>query len=99
VLWDAIELSVFTAPGGVEETPPSECGPGVESAGRSALLTDSALGVDAGDSQRLAAEAGAVQHYCFVLTLPAASQEGTSEALMGRTIAPAWEFAAESVAD
>lgn len=44
-------------------------------------------------AQPLAAEAGNVQYYCFALTLP---NNATTQTLQGRTVFPAWEFAAES---
>lgn len=87
-LWDAIQVSVFTAAG---DTPPAPCNAaGIVSWEQ--ILQDKPLGTVAEVSQFLAADAGSTQHYCFVVTLPAGADAG----LQGRTIAPAWEFKAIS---
>ena len=49
--------------------------------------------------QTLDADAGSVQYYCFEITLPddpTLPGGGTLDDLMGLTVAPAWEFEAES---
>lgn len=89
-LWDAIRATVYTATGA---TPPAACtAAGVANAGWTPLVTNAALGTLGSATQTLVASAGSVQHYCFTLTLPA----GSPDTLQGRTIAPAWEFAATS---
>ncbi len=91
-LWSAVRVTVYTATGA---TPPNACAPGLDTAEwGTPLLTSSTLGTAASTTQSLTAAAGSIQHYCFALTLPA----GSPDTLQGRTIAPAWEFASESVA-
>lgn len=96
LLWDAMTVTVYTAAG---ETPPEACDADLTPGSWTTLVADKSLNAGgAATAQTLAAQAGSVQHYCFVLTLPTEAQIGTGTELMGRTIAPAWEFAAESVA-
>ncbi len=68
--------------------------------GAPTVIADGSLATTGGaSSQTLAAESGSVQYYCFEVTLPAgltAPPGGEIEDYMGRTIAPAWEFQAES---
>lgn len=90
LLWNAVRVTVYTAPGA---TPPSACTSAFEPTEWDTIVSNAPLGTTANGEQRLAAEAGSIQHYCFALTLPADSPD----ALQGRTIAPAWEFASESV--
>jgi predicted ribosomally synthesized peptide with SipW-like signal peptide len=55
------------------------------------------LSTGAAASQDLEAEAGSVQYYCFEVSLPDAPVlpgASTLDDLMGRSFAPAWEFAA-----
>lgn len=93
-LWEAIEVSVYTS---TTQTQPT-CATGFDANDwDGAIITDADLNQGATTSQGLQADAQSIQHYCFVLTLPEGAQEGNSTELMGRTIAPAWEFAAESV--
>lgn len=92
LLWDAVRVTVYTATGA---TPPNACAPGLDTAEwGTPLLSNATLGTAASTTQSLAAAAGSTQHYCVALTLPA----GSPDTLQGRTIAPAWEFASESVA-
>ncbi|MBL3699094.1 acyl-CoA dehydrogenase [Leucobacter luti] len=89
-LWSAIRATVHTATGA---TPPAACtAAGAGNAGWTTLVTNAPLNTVGNATQTLAADAGSVQHYCFALTLPA----GSPDTLQGRTIAPAWEFAATS---
>lgn len=89
-LWGAIRATVYTATGAA---PPAACtAAGVGNAGWTAVVTNAPLGTVASGEQELSADAGSTQHYCFALTLPA----GSPDSLQGRTIAPAWEFAATS---
>lgn len=106
-LWNAVELSVYTSSAGT--APACEAGGFVVGdwtsvAGLSAVSLDTPATPTTG-AQTLgaatAAAAGAPQHYCFVLHLPEDAQEQAEAEvpainLMGRTIAPAWEFQAES---
>lgn len=93
LLWEAIEVSVYTSG---DEEQPACLEDFVSSEWDAAIIEDAGLGDGAMASQDLAKSAESIQHYCFVLTLPEGVQEGSGEELMGRTIAPAWEFAAES---
>lgn len=88
-LWAAIDVDVYTAAG---DTPPACTPADFDAAAWTAILTG---GLDdaATASQDLDAAAGSTQHYCFVLSLP----DDAADDLQGRTIAPAWEFASESV--
>ncbi|SJN12320.1 hypothetical protein FM113_14575 [Leucobacter sp. 7(1)] len=89
-LWNAIRATVYTSAGA---TPPAACtAAGVGDATWTAIVTNAPLSTVASGEQTLSAEAGSTQHYCFALTLPA----GSPDTLQGRTIAPAWEFAATS---
>ncbi|MFJ6652407.1 acyl-CoA dehydrogenase [Microbacterium sp. NPDC091313] len=55
------------------------------------------LGTTGGStSQALDADSGSVQYYCFAITLPTLPAGADPEDYMGRTVAPAWEFAAIS---
>lgn len=104
-LWNAVTLSVYTSSAG---TAPSCAAAAITAGdwaavpgiGASPLGTGAAPGTGA---QTLAAatttDPGAPQHYCFVIGLPENAQTVAETAgvdLQGRTIAPAWEFAAES---
>jgi predicted ribosomally synthesized peptide with SipW-like signal peptide len=68
--------------------------------GAPALIADGALdGTGGTATQALAADTGSTQYYCFEITLPAGFTPAagtTVEDYMGRTVAPAWEFAAIS---
>lgn len=106
-LWDAVELSVYTS---ADATAPSCLAADFDADDWTAVAGVSGVSLDTGatavtGAQALAAATtsvpGAPQHYCFVLHLPAdAETDGQSAtpaySLMNRTIAPAWEFAAES---
>lgn len=104
-LWNAVNLSVYTSDAATAPT----CDPAtVATASWTAVpgITAAPLGTGATPTtgaQTLAAATttapGAEQHYCFVINLPADAQQTAETAgidLQGRTIAPAWEFAAES---
>lgn len=97
LLWDALVLRVSA----IETTPTGEP-PACSAAGfasyTSVILANDALtpGLDAGtpaEGPTLTAARGNVVHYCFEITLPT----GASSDLMGRTVAPAWQFIATSV--
>lgn len=89
-LWNAIRVSVYTQEG---TAPSPACAAGIESdANWEQIVTDAVLATEASAQQNLLENSGSVQHYCFVLTLPT----GSSNDLQGMTIAPAWEFKADS---
>lgn len=104
-LWDAVALSVYTS---ADATAPSCSAAAVTAGDWTAVpgIGSSPLGTGATPgtgAQTLAAatttDPGAPQHYCFVIALPDDAQQVAESAgvdLQGRTIAPAWEFAAES---
>ena len=101
-LWNAVELTVHTSD---EATAPDCTAADFDAGDWSAVagLGGASLGASATAAQTLGAAtssvAGDPQHYCFVIHLPANAQtiaEGNGVNLMGRTIAPAWRFAAES---
>ncbi|GAB3596298.1 SipW-dependent-type signal peptide-containing protein [Microbacterium tumbae] len=89
-LFAAVRVSVYTAAGAAA---PTACEADFVATGWTQIVTDAALGTVASATQSLAADAGSTQHYCFAITLPT----GSPDTLQGRTIAPAWEFASESV--
>jgi predicted ribosomally synthesized peptide with SipW-like signal peptide len=64
------------------------------------IIADGPLTTTGGSSaQTVDAAAGSVQYYCFEVTLPAGFTPApgtTADDYMGRTVAPAWEFTAES---
>lgn len=94
LLWNAIEVSVYTTDA---QTQP-ECDTDFDASDWDGpIIADGSLNTGATTQQGLDEDGGSIQHYCFVLTLPAQAQQGSSTELMGRSIAPAWEFAAESV--
>ena len=104
LLWNAIELTVYTS----STAAPATCAadvPGTTSFDAAdwdaPIITGQPLATVASADQTLLAgadtDAGAPQHYCFQLTLPSDAQtEAQPETLMGRTIAPVWQFAATS---
>src|SRR5690625_6765469 len=95
-LWNAVRVSVYTAGG---TTPPGTCDADFDvSDWGAALVSDVALGTVASSAQSLAANAGSTQHYCFQISLPETPTGDFTDVndLQGLTIAPAWEFAAES---
>src|SRR5699024_10149752 len=95
-LWDAIEVTVYTAD---DATPPGTCDDDFDASDwGTALINAASLNTDATSNQHLDANAGSTQHYCFELTLPETPTGDFTDVneLQGRTIAPAWEFAAES---
>lgn len=87
LLWDAIEVDVYTT----ADTSLTCDATGVAS--WTQIVTDESLDTGATASQDLTADGASPQLYCFVLTLPDTPE---NQDLQGRTIAPAWEFAAES---
>lgn len=92
-LWSEMRVSVYTA----TDTAPGACdATGVASWG-TAIVDNAVLGTGSLVSQSLAANAGSTQLYCFAVTLPDGDPD-VVDPLQGRTIAPAWEFASESVA-
>lgn len=93
VLWDAITLSVFTS---AAATAPACTPADFDAADWTTIVDAQPLATAATAAQDLAADQGSVQNYCFQITLPADAQTQAGDDLMGRTIAPAWEFAAVS---
>lgn len=99
LLWDALVVNVRAI-----ETAPDAAPPPCSAAGfasyTSAILTntDATPGLDAGtpaEGPTLDPARGNVVHYCFEITLPTTvAGEGD---LMGRTVAPAWQFIGTSV--
>lgn len=91
-LWGALAVRVATT---TDLT--AECSAVTFAAPTATVVADGALAAAGGSgAQALAAESGSTQLYCFEVTLPTAV--GTDgETLQGRTVAPAWEFAATSV--
>lgn len=90
-LWAAIEQAVAT-----DDEQFSCDGDAFDVTSELEVFADGPLGTAAAapdEPQVLDAAAGSTQHYCFKLTLP----EGVPSSLQGRTIAPAWEFAAASI--
>lgn len=68
-------------------------------AGDPAVIADGPLGTTGGSAaQALLADAGSTQYYCFAVTLPdpPVLPAGGIEDLMGLTLAPAWQFLAET---
>ena len=91
LLWDAIRVDVYTSTGA---SPAGACdATGIAATGWLQIVADATLGTVANDTQSLDANAGSTQHYCFVLNLP---DTPANQALQGKSIAPAWEFAATS---
>lgn len=100
-LWDAVDLAVYTSDEAI--TPACVAGD-FDAADWTPVAGVSSLDTAATASQTLGAATadapGAPQHYCFVLSLPENPELPAGETdvrvLQGRTIAPAWEFAAVS---
>jgi predicted ribosomally synthesized peptide with SipW-like signal peptide len=95
LLWDALVLRV----GAIETTPTGEP-PACSAAGfasyTSVILANTDPGLDLGtpaEGPTLDPARGNVVHYCFEISLPS----GASSDLMGRTVAPAWQFIGTSV--
>ncbi len=91
-LWDAIRVTVYTSNAA---SAPACSSTNTSMTGWTSItgLANVILGTDAGAAQSLpagtdAATAGAQQHYCFALTLPA----GSPDTLQGAKIAPVWKF-------
>lgn len=91
LLWDAVELAVWVAPGDGNTAPACD---DTFAAGEWTQLVDGTLADGATVPQDLQGNAQDAQNYCFAITLPA--DEAGNQDLQGRTIAPAWEFAAVS---
>lgn len=92
-LFAAIRVTVYTASGA---TPPGTCDASFAAAGWTAILTNQPLATVADGPQRLDANAGSTQHYCFALTLPSGTP--AVDDLQGKKISPAWRFEGVSVA-
>ncbi|MFB2580362.1 SipW-dependent-type signal peptide-containing protein [Herbiconiux sp. P15] len=61
------------------------------------LFAAGPLATTGGDSEQvLLGEADSTQYYCFEVTLPALAPGEDGEELMGLSLAPAWQFVAES---
>lgn len=90
LLWSALQYSVaVTEDPAIAATCTSGTLAGTE------IVTDQPLTstIAGTPSQALAAANGDVQYYCFEITLP---DTEANQALQGRTVFPAWRFAAES---
>ena len=92
LLWNAIQVDVWVSEGDGVSAPTCDAD-FAGAAGATQIVTAAGLDAVASAKQRLEAEAGNVQNYCFAITLP---DDPGNQALQGRTIAPAWEFAAQS---
>lgn len=90
LLWDAVRYSVKVT----EDA--TECSAENWADFGEAVVTGATLATGADDAQVLAAEAGNIQYYCFQIELPGDAGGEDQNSLQGRTIAPAWEFAATS---
>lgn len=96
-LWDALDLRVIVSDSTVT------CGAAAFDGAATYLVgTESTYGTlntagtrPAGDLGELDGNAAETQHYCFEITLP--TSEASNNDLQGRTVAPAWEFAFESI--
>lgn len=92
-LWDALTVRVWAS------TTAQTCDATIVASGAT-LIVDGALASAGGQSAEvLMADRGNTQYYCFEVTLPRPTdpQEIIDIAgLQGRTVAPAWEFAAAS---
>lgn len=97
LLFDALEVRVVT-----DDLPIAVCDAGAFSGapGAPTLIASGALGGAGGTVvQSLAAAAGSTQYYCFEVTLPdplVLAAGTTLDDDMGLSVAPAWEFQAES---
>ncbi len=93
LLWDALDVRVAT----VADDDAFTCDADAFSAG---VIMDGDLGTAvATGPQLLAAASGSTQYYCFEITLPdplPVAPGGNAEDYMGLTVAPAWQFEAES---
>jgi len=93
LLFDALSLRVVTA------TAPFTCD-ATAFGGANTTVASGALATAAGSvAQPLTAAAGSVQYYCFEVSLPDPLTPAAGFDLddyMGLTVAPAWEFTAES---
>ncbi|PJJ55632.1 SipW-dependent-type signal peptide-containing protein [Compostimonas suwonensis] len=94
LLWGALDLRVSVAEDAVLPCTADAFAPGAT------IIADGPLATaDGSIAQELDAESGNVQHYCFELTLPEAPTLPVGfdlDDLQGLSIAPAWEFAADS---
>lgn len=90
-LWDALTYSVrVTDTAATAEN----CTPAGFATAGSQIVAGQALDATiAAAPQTLEAERGNVQYYCFAITLP---DTEANQALQGRTVFPAWRFAATS---
>lgn len=92
LLFDALDVAIVT------DDAPFACDASAFGLGSTATLIGSGDldSTGGGTSQALLAASGSVQYYCFAITLPALPAGADPEDYMGRTVAPAWEFAAIS---
>jgi hypothetical protein len=92
-LWDALHVRVATISTTATCSQASFQDP-------AAIIADGPLASTAGTaSETLAADSGSTEVYCFEVSLPAAPTLPNGVALadlQGRTVAPAWQFSAES---
>ncbi|HWM16437.1 MAG TPA: SipW-dependent-type signal peptide-containing protein [Microbacterium sp.] len=100
LLWAALRYSVKAT------TTPTQCDASTWDAFGATVVTDAALTAPlTAASQSVAADRGDIQYYCFEVTLPGYVDEANPtpaeldalNPLQGRSVAPAWRFAAESV--
>ena len=94
LLWDALELRVAT------DDAAFACDADAFTGGAT-VIADGDLSTEpvAAPAQTLLAASGSTQYYCFEITLPdplPIAPGGNAEDYMGLTVAPAWQFEAES---
>lgn len=96
LLWNALVVSVRAVDAGPTDAPPACDADGFASFTAPILINTAASpGLSSGTptaGPALEAQRGNVVHYCFEISLPS----GADTELMGRTVAPAWQFYAES---
>ncbi|MDJ1370964.1 hypothetical protein [Gulosibacter molinativorax] len=95
-LWEALELTVYTAEG--TDRPACDATGLTGATWGAPIVATSTLATTAvaGASQQLLEQGTSTQHYCFVMSLPDTEANRTNDALHGTTVAPIWEFAAVS---
>lgn len=90
-LWNALTYSVRVTD---DATAATNCAPDTFADAGAAVVTGHALSAAIPDApQELEAAGGNVQYYCFAITLP---ETADNQDLQGRTVFPAWRFAATS---
>lgn len=102
LLWNALQFSVRVT----ETQPTAGCTADTWATFGGEVVTDESFNATfppgTPDPQDVEANRGNVQYYCFQITLPAnpTLPDGTDiNELQGRSVAPAWEFIAESTSE